>query len=153
MNSDFAPDSAWQFDHLGVVVASLEKGRAAFGPMFGLTQWTDPIDDPVNGVRLQFGRDPAGVVYELLVPLDENSPVYAALKGRKNILNHVAYRVGDLTAAAAQIRTARAMPIAPPNPAIAFGNRPIQFFVTSFGMIVELIEALDFAHDFRALRD
>lgn len=149
MSTGFSPESDWQFDHIGVVVQSLEKGRGVFGPVFGIARWTSPIEDPVNGVRLQFGRDPTGLVYELLVPLDQKSPVQIALQQRKNILNHVAYRIPDLAVAARHMREARCMAIAEAKPAVAFDNRLIQFFVTPIGVVVELIEAPDFSHDFQ----
>jgi len=62
------------------VVKRIDKARARMAALLAIEAWTAPIDDPVNGVRLQFGRDPAGVVYELLEPLDETSPVYPALE-------------------------------------------------------------------------
>ncbi|HWU72889.1 MAG TPA: VOC family protein [Sphingomonas sp.] len=138
----------WHFDHVGVVVKTLDRGRKHFVHALGVSDWTDPIEDPVNGVHLQFGRDGSGMVYELVAPLDTGSPVAGALAARKNLLNHVAYRVPDLAEAAAGLREARCFPTAEPKPAIAFGGAMIQFFVTPIDTIVELIEAPDFAHDF-----
>ena len=137
----------WRFDHVGVVVRSLERGRSNL-VVVGVSEWTEPLRDPINGVLLQFGRDRSGLVYELLEPIDEESPVYGALAGRKNILNHVAYRVQDLEAASREMRAARCAPTSEPRPAIAFGGNLIQFFVTPLNMVVELIEAFDFHHSF-----
>lgn len=147
--SHIAP--TWHFDHIGVVVKSIDKGRAHFSGALSVDEWTDPLVDPVNGVRLQFGRDRSGTVYELLSPIDTDSPVQGALAGRKNLLNHVAYRVPDLVGAAAHLREARCLPTADAKPAIAFGGAAIQFFVTPIDTIIELIEAPDFRHDFRRL--
>ena len=138
----------WRFDHLGVVVKRIDKARPRMAALLAIAEWTAPIDDAVNGVRLQFGRDPAGVVYELLEPLDETSPVYPALEGGKAILNHVAYRVADLAAGAARLKAGGAAKVSDPKPAIAYGGRPIQFFVTPLRFIIELIEAPDHAHAF-----
>ena len=139
-------DEPWVFDHLGLLVKNLAKGRAILTSMFDIREWTDEIVDAGNGVRIHFGRDPAGVVYELLEPLDEDSPVYPALKSAKAILNHVAYRTRDIDAAGARLRKAGCAPVSPPRPAIAYGGRPIQFFVSPLRLIVELIEAPDHAH-------
>ena len=138
----------WRFDHLGLVAKSLAKGRRGIGDALGITLWTDEIEDPVNGVRLQFGRDRAGVVYELLEPLDETSPVYPALASGRAILNHVAYLVPSLEGAAETLRSGGAGPVSAPRPAIAYGGARIQFFVTSVRMIVELIEAPAHRHRF-----
>jgi len=130
-----------QFDHLGLVVKSLAKGRGVLSAMLGVTRWTQEFCDPVNGVLLQFCRDPAGVCYELLEPLDETSPVYPALAGGKAILNHVAYRVEDLSAQGERLCRAGCAPTSAPKPAVAYGGRPVQFFVSPLRFVIELIEA------------
>jgi methylmalonyl-CoA/ethylmalonyl-CoA epimerase len=139
---------ALRFDHLGVVVRRLDVGCARISKLLSIADWTAPIDDPINGVRLQFGRDPAGVVYELLEPLGEDSPVYSALQSGKAILNHVAYLTPHLASAAAHLASAGAARTSDPKPAIAYGGRPIQFFVTPLRFIIELIEAPGYEHAF-----
>jgi len=138
----------WVFDHLGLVVKSLDRGRRTLEESLLIAGWTAEIEDPVNGVRLQFGRDPAGVVFELLEPLDDKSPVYRALKSRTNILNHVAYRVADLAAGAARLRAAKHAPTSAPKPAIAYGGALIQFFISPLNLVIELIEAPHHVHHF-----
>lgn len=138
----------WQFDHLGLVVKSLAKGRKHLTNMLQVSDWTDEVTDPVNGVEIQFGRDPTGLVYELLSPIDENSPVSAALKGGKAILNHVAYLTEDLDSAANHLVRNGCGPTGRPTPAVAYGGARIQFFVTPLRTIIELIEAPGHAHSF-----
>lgn len=139
------------FDHIGVVVKTLEKGRRSLQQTLGIREWTVELEDPVNGVHVTFGRDPCGVVYELLAPLDAQSPVQGALQARKNLLNHVAYLVPNLGEAAALMRAAGCAPTAEPKRAVAYGNRMIQFFVTPLNVIVELIEAPGHIHNFVAM--
>src|SRR5688500_17541613 len=109
-----------RFDHLGLVVRQLERGRHHLNAGLGIVRWTAEIIDPINGVRLQFGRDPSGVVYELLEPMDKNSPVYSALERGKGILNHVAYRVPDLQAEQERMRAAGWARTSAPKPARAY---------------------------------
>jgi methylmalonyl-CoA/ethylmalonyl-CoA epimerase len=137
-----------QFDHLGVVVKSVAKGRNALAEVLSIEEWTAEFRDPLNGVLVQFGRDPAGVVYELIEPLDVTSPVYTALTTAKGILNHVAYRVADLSVAAERMRSTGCAPTAEAKPAVAYGGRNIQFFITPLRLIVELIEAPDHLHEY-----
>lgn len=139
---------SWIFDHLGLVVKSLERGRSALEASLLIRGWTPETIDPVNGVRLQFGRDLAGVVYELLEPLGEDSPVQQALVSSRNILNHVAYRVSDLTVAAAHLKATKNTPTSTPKPAVAYGGAQIQFFVSPLNFIIELIEAPTHQHIF-----
>ena len=135
-----------QFDHIGVVVKTMERGRAALSRSHGIQDWTAPLTDPLNGVHILFGRDPSGVVYELLAPIDASSPVQPALVARKNLLNHIAYRVVDLAQARERMLAAGCAPTADPKPALAFGGGLIQFFVTPLNIVIELIEALHHEH-------
>lgn len=135
-----------QFDHLGLVVKSLSRGRDTLSEVLSIRDWTVDFRDEVNGVLLQFGRDPAGVVYELLEPLDEHSPVYNVLTTGRGILNHVAYRTAELRVQEARLRAAGCAPTAEPKPALAYGGSRIQFFITPLRFIIELIEAPDHAH-------
>jgi methylmalonyl-CoA/ethylmalonyl-CoA epimerase len=139
-------DVALRFDHLGMVVKSLAKGRRALASGLMIREWTQEFRDEINGVNIQFGRDPAGVVYELLEPLGESSPVFSALKSRKNLLNHVAYCVVYLKPHRERLEDAGYVAVSDPRPAIAYEGRHIQFFVSPIGLIVELIEALDHKH-------
>ena len=140
-----------RFDHLGVVVRSLAKGRLALADVLHIGEWTEEFRDPANGVIAQFGRDPAGVCYELLEPLDAASPVHPALEGNKAILNHVAYLTDDLAHEAARLERAGCARTSEPRPALAYGGKRIQFFVTPLRFVVELVEAPGHAHRFAPL--
>ena len=135
-----------QFDHLGVIVNSLQMGRSKFQRMLNIRYWTEEFTDPVNGVRCQFGRDGSGFCYELLEPFGPSSPVAAALSGRRSILNHVAYRIAELASAGGALRQQGCVPTAEPRPAVAYNGRLIQFFFTPANFIIELIEAPDHEH-------
>jgi methylmalonyl-CoA/ethylmalonyl-CoA epimerase len=136
------------FDHIGVVVKSIDKGRRYFSEMIAVKEWTQEFVDPVNGVILQFGRDESGVCYEILEPFGDDSPLRTALSDRRAILNHVAYRVSDLESAAQGLLLSGCAPTSDPKPAIAYGNRRIQFYSTPLHFVVELIEAPDHQHLF-----
>jgi methylmalonyl-CoA/ethylmalonyl-CoA epimerase len=138
----------WKFDHIGIVVKSLTKAKDALTKVVGIVEWTAPIDDYVNGVQLMFGRDPSGLVYELLVPLGAESPVASALATRKNILNHTAYLVKNLAASAEYLRSVGCASADQAKPAIAFGGALIQFFVTPLNTVIEIIEAPEHRHIF-----
>ena len=128
------------FDHIGLFVPSLEKGRTHLSQILPITGYGEEIDDPGLKVRVQFGTDSSGVRYELVAPFGEGNPVSGVLASGKGILNHVAYRVADLPAETARLRAARALPIGEPRPAVAFRGARVAFFLTPLGFIVELIE-------------
>jgi methylmalonyl-CoA/ethylmalonyl-CoA epimerase len=135
-----------KFDHIGVTASELATGRAMLETSIGIVAWTDPFRDVVNDVLVQFGHCECGICYELVAPLSERSPVRAVLSKRINVLNHVAYLVRDLSAQGTRLLAAGWAEVAPARPAIAYGGRPIQFFVSPSRLVLELIEAPDHAH-------
>ncbi|MBV1776292.1 VOC family protein [Burkholderiaceae bacterium DAT-1] len=134
------PDHDMKFDHIGVFVTSLELGRTHLAAILDIHEWTDPIDDPIQKVSVQFGLDSSGIRFELVAPNGEGNPVTPVLGSGKNILNHVAYTVPDLDKKLAELRAARCMPLGPAQPATAFDGRRIAFVLTPLRMIIELIE-------------
>jgi methylmalonyl-CoA/ethylmalonyl-CoA epimerase len=135
-----------KFDHIGVTATELEKGRALLESSIGITGWTELFRDEVNDVFVQFGRCGSGICYELVAPLSERSPVRAVLSKRMNVLNHVSYLVADLAAEGQRLLDRSWAALAPARPAIAYGGRPIQFFISPTRLMLELIEAPAHSH-------
>ncbi len=135
-----------KFDHIGITTTGLESGRALLGDALGVTRWTEAFDDPVNDIWVQFGLDASGTCYELLAPRSERSPINHVLSKKINVLNHVAYLVDDLAARAQYLVAMGFAAVAPAKPAIAYGNKPIQFFVSRSRLLIEMIEAPGHEH-------
>ncbi len=130
-----------QFDHIGLVVPDLASGVAYCRDVLGLSRFSVAVEDPLQRVWVQFAHDDHGLCYELVAPAGEESPVAQVLKTRRNVINHLAYRVSNLQESAERLRTQRHLPLGPSQPAIAFGGVHVQFFLSPLGHIVELIEA------------
>jgi len=136
-----------RFDHIGIVVAELSAGCRMLRDHFAVMLWTCVFNDPINDVHVQFGRDAAGICYELIAPLSSRSPVWRSLRSGNNITNHIAYRVRDLETAGARLIASDFSPVSDPKPAVAYGGARIQFFMSPIFSLVELIEAP--AHEHR----
>ena len=111
-----------KFEHIGVFVSSLSSGRKHLENIFQISNWTNPVDDYLQKVSVQFGLDSSGIRYELVAPFGNNNPVDPLLNQSKNILNHVAYLVNDLDASIVKLQKERCLLISGPTPAIAFNN-------------------------------
>jgi methylmalonyl-CoA/ethylmalonyl-CoA epimerase len=136
------------FDHLGVVCRTLDMGRAFLSEALAVREWTGVSTDPIQKVHVQFGRDRAGTVFELIAPSDPESPIAATLKSHKNILNHLAYRTPDIAGAGAALQAQGCIAISQINPAVAFGDALIQFFYSPLDFIIELVELEESTHEF-----
>ena len=132
--------SAMIFDHIGLFVEDIGIGKHRLSSILPIREWCEVLDDDVLHVRVCFGKDQFGLRYELVAPLGSPNPVSGVLSSRRNILNHVAYRVPDIAASAAALRAQRSVPIGPPKPAVAFGGALVMFFMTPLSFIIEIIE-------------
>jgi methylmalonyl-CoA/ethylmalonyl-CoA epimerase len=145
-------DASFKFDHLGVVVPSLDQGRVHLSAALQISDWSREFADPLNGVFVQFGRDPvATMCYELVAPLGSDSPVALTLRKAQGILNHVAYRVEALEPHVNRLRDLHFRPLGTPKPAVAYEGRNIQFLMSPLNFIVELIEFPEHEHVFSKL--
>jgi methylmalonyl-CoA/ethylmalonyl-CoA epimerase len=92
--------------HLGVAVHDLEEALSTYRRLFGATvehRSTVP-DQGVAAVSLLVGADRI----ELLAPTGEDTPVGRFLASRGPGMHHVAYEVGDVRAALAELSAAGA---------------------------------------------
>lgn len=129
-----------EIDHVGVVVADIQKSIEYYATHFGLALIGTVCEDPIQKVRIAFVGSPGqGVTLELLEPADDRSPVANALR-KGGGLNHICYRVGDIHEALRKAKDQGHRVISGPVPAVAFGNQPVAFLVTRRGEIVEFVE-------------
>ena len=129
-----------KFDHIGIFVKDLEYGRAYLKSLFPISSESSVIHEPLLKVSVQFIYDVDNICYELIAPNGENNPVDNSLSKNKNLLNHVAYKVGKFDKKIADYRKIGCLPLGNPKPSVAFSGARVMFFLLPIGIIVELIE-------------
>jgi methylmalonyl-CoA/ethylmalonyl-CoA epimerase len=139
------------FDHIGIVTSDTDHACRQFGSTIGAVEISERFDDSALGVSVQFIRDRAGIVYEMISPLGEKSPVAKALATKTNILNQICYRTASIAEAAAELRELGNMPLGPAKPALAFDGALVQFFFCRLGFVIELIEIQAYKREIPAL--
>ncbi len=90
-------------DHVAIVVADLAATIAFYTQTLGFTEVYREIvaDQGVEAVGLRAGTS----VIELLRPLDEGSPIARFRGSAQTKLHHTAYRVADVAAELARLKT------------------------------------------------
>ena len=93
-----------RIDHLGIAVHSLEEASRFYRDVLGwICEGSEEIpDQKVRVVFFQVGE----VRIELLEPTTDDSPIARFLERRGPGLHHVAYRVEDLPATLAALKSA-----------------------------------------------
>ena len=93
-----------QIDHLGIAVLSIDEASRFYRDVLGL-ECAGIEEVPSQKVRVAFFQV-GQVRVELLEPTADDSPVARFLEKRGPGLHHIAYRVDDLTATLAALKSA-----------------------------------------------
>jgi methylmalonyl-CoA/ethylmalonyl-CoA epimerase len=91
-----------RIDHIGIAVADLEAAIAVHQEIYGMAMAhrETVVEQGVEAVLFDVGENHV----ELLRPLADDTPVGRFLERRGPGLHHVAYQVGDIDAALAELR-------------------------------------------------
>ena len=90
-------------NHVGVAVPSVQEAAERYRTVFGVTDISDEIDLPAQGVKVVFVNLPTGQV-ELIEPLGEGSPIHNFLKNNPaGGQHHICFEVPDIHAAKAEM--------------------------------------------------
>ena len=131
-----------KFNHVGLVVENLDQSAEFYVNVLKMKKITEVIYDPKQNVNLIFveDRNIPGLVYELIQPVDKNSPS-AQWLDKGNSLQHFCYEVENIQDGIDYLKKNGGMLFVRPVPAIAFNNRLIAFLLTKEKVIIELLEA------------
>jgi methylmalonyl-CoA epimerase len=91
-----------EIDHVAIVVRDLEATVRLYTGVLGFAEAYREViyDQGVEAVGLHAGAS----IVELLLPLDESSPIAKYRGDAETKLHHTAYRVDDLAATLAQLK-------------------------------------------------
>ena len=128
------------FHHLGIFVKNLEYGQIEISKFIEISSTSDEIIDEEIGVKIIFVKDNQGILYELVAPFGDNSPVKGALSRGKDLLNHIAYKTNTFDLEIEKLRNAGFVPLGPAKKAKAFEGSRVIFFLSTLGFIIELVE-------------
>ena len=133
-------------NHVGVAVPNLEEAMENYRQLYGATDFTEPFDMPVQGVRVAFVNLPNSQV-ELLEPLNEKSPVTNFLaKNPKGGQHHICFEVESVAEAIEDAKSEGAAIIGEPR---IGAHGTLMIFIhpkNSNGCLIELMEPVRGAH-------
>jgi methylmalonyl-CoA epimerase len=127
-----------RIDHVGIVVADLGRRLKEFTSALGMEE-VKPVPVPSRGV--QVARLPVGeAAIELIQPVDEKTRVAAFLREHGEGLDHLAFRVLDLSLAAARLKEKGILSPASAGRVGAFGRMVIELPPEAFaGVRIQLV--------------
>jgi len=136
------PTPLLRFHHFGLAVRRPEKAFA-FLATLGYRAGAQ-VYDPLQSVNLAMRHHPAMPDVEVIWPGEAPSPIDTLVKGGKSLIYHLCFATEDAARALADLQGAghQVIEIAPPKPAILFGDLPVSFHnVLGFG-VIEIIHGI-----------
>jgi catechol 2,3-dioxygenase-like lactoylglutathione lyase family enzyme len=125
-----------RFHHFGLAVRRPHKAFA-FLDALGYVEGRQ-VYDPLQSVNLAMRHHQTMPDVEVIWPGEAPSPIDNLIKGERSLVYHLCFATDDATRALADLQGAglQVVEIAPPKPAILFGDLPVSFHnVLGFGVI------------------
>ena len=135
-------NSQLRFHHFGLAVRRPQKAFA-FLDSLGYRA-SRQVYDPLQSVNLAMRYHATMPSVEVIWPGDASSPIDNLIEGHRSLVYHLCYATKDADQALADLQAAghQIVEIAPPKPAILFGNIPVSFHnVLGFG-VIEIIHGI-----------
>jgi methylmalonyl-CoA/ethylmalonyl-CoA epimerase len=130
-----------QFSHIGIAVESIEKYfLSVLQPVFKCKMTGEIVTDELQSSKIAFAETVDGTCIELVVPLNEDSPVAAILRNRRGGLYHLCFVADNFEADMEKCKANKFVMVSSPKPAIAFNNKRVVFFISPSNELIELLE-------------
>jgi len=128
-----------ELHHIGLVVGDIVAAADEFRRFHGGDEIWGPIVDDIQLAEIALVRSGDGLLYELLRPVSDESPIARAAK-RGGPLHHLCFAVSDVEGAIADARERAGIVVMPPAPAAAFGGLPVAFVYYRHRGLVEYVD-------------
>ncbi len=146
------PSTAASLHHIGVAVPALDAAIAHHVSLLGGRLLGEPVEDPLQRVRVCFIARDGEPLLELVAPASDpgRSPIALFLE-RQIGAYHLCYEVDDLSMAIAHARRVGCRLVSGPMPAVAFLGRSIAWsFSPATRQLTEWLERPRPTADLRA---
>ena len=131
-----------KFHHIGIFCNTINEGKKNILNLLKPKKISKITYDKNLGVKVLFITDKDNIIYEIVAPYGKKNPVSKILKQKKNILNHIAYKVKNFDNVILKLRSKGFAPLGRAQPALAFKNMRVCFFLTPLHFIIEVIESV-----------
>jgi len=128
-----------KFHHLGIIVNSIDFGLSKLDILFDFDKKSKIFYDYNIGVKVQFLYKKNLITLEIISPLKKRNPITNLLEQKKNILNHLAFKVRNLEKSIKKLELKGYRQLTKPQKALAFKKKKIVFLLSPLNIVIELI--------------
>jgi methylmalonyl-CoA/ethylmalonyl-CoA epimerase len=128
-----------KIDHICFAVKNLDEGINFWESTFNYCQYTRPVTNTRQKVKVVFLRKKDSLPIKLIEPLENNTGLKAFVS-QGGGFHHLCFKCPELTQGIAQLREKGLRLLVPPQPGEAFDNQPIAFMLSQQNLNIELID-------------
>jgi methylmalonyl-CoA/ethylmalonyl-CoA epimerase len=142
-----------KFHHIGIAVRSIEQTAKMY--LAAGFDMTEPMFEPIQNVRICFLakinhcvgsksliiNDLQATLYELIEPVDEQSPVNKTLEKCGVTPYHICYEVDNMDNAIDELKKQKYMLLQKPVPTVVMNGKKVCFLFHKDVGLIELVEA------------
>lgn len=128
----------FRFHHIGYAVKDINK----VARYYEKAGWviSDTVTDTIQNTYIAFLTKKGMPKYELVAPVDQNSPIVKTIEKLGNTTYHVCYAVDDIEVAIADLRKLHFVPLFNPVPAVGINNNLICYLYNPYVGLIEIVE-------------
>lgn len=128
----------FKFHHLGYAVKDIKKTARYYQKAGWIL--SDITLDPIQNTYIAFLTKEGMPKYELVAPVDDNSPIVKTLGKLGNTPYHVCYSVDDIEKAVVDLKALHFVPLFNPVPAVAIDNEFICYLYNPYVGLIEIVQ-------------
>lgn len=128
-----------EFHHIGVIVKNINLALPYLKKLLNSKKKSNIIIDKKWKIKILFIEHKKKILFEIIEPLNNKSPISKSLENNINIINHIAFISKNFKKDKDMIIANGCIPVTKALKASAF-KKKIQFFLTKEKFLIELIE-------------
>tara|TARA_B100001063_G_C16476551_1_gene410466 strand:+ start:247 stop:663 length:417 start_codon:yes stop_codon:yes gene_type:complete len=137
MNNPLIDKNSFKFHHIGSLTSNIDEAEKAFCKLGFI--FSKRVDDPIQEVKLSFGKNNLGIQIELVKPY-KNSKIENILKRNGPGPYHICFEVNSISREEKKLYKSGFICVKKPEKAIALQNRFVAFYFNPIYGLLELLE-------------
>ena len=126
-------------DHICFAVKNLDEGISYWEKTFNYKQYTRPVINSLQKVKVAFLSKENSLTIKLIEPLKDYHSLLNFVN-RGGGFHHICFKCDNMNKEIATLKEKGLITLVPPQPGEAFNNHDIAFMLAKYGLNLELID-------------
>lgn len=126
-------------DHICFAVKNIDEGIHFWKDVFGYTQYTRPVINSRQKVKVVFLKKDNSVTIKIIEPTETNAALISVVS-QGDRFHHICFKCDNVHEGVTRLRSKGLKLLVPPQPGEAFDNNLIAFLLAGKNINIELID-------------